>query len=51
MHFVCSYILRYSPFYDDEYEHIHYDGDDDHALHDTRGLLTSKRHYKQLARL
>ena len=37
MHFVCSYTSGYFPIYDDEYEHVYYDDDDDgHALHDTQ---------------
>ena len=43
MHFCTS---QYFPFYDDEYRRIHYDDDDDHAEHDTQGLLTSKRRYE-----
>ena len=39
MHIVYSFTLRYFPFYDDEYEHIHYDDDNDHVLHDIQGFI------------
>ena len=39
MHIVYSFTLGYSPFYDDEYERIHYDDDHHHALRDIRGFF------------
>ena len=38
MHIVCSYTSGYFLIYDDEYERVHYDGDEHHALHDIRGF-------------
>ena len=52
MSFVCLYTSGYFPIYEDKYEHVHYDDDDGHASHDTRGfadLQTSG--YVQLPRL
>ena len=37
MHYACSYKSGYFPIYDDEYERVHYDDDEDHVSHDTRG--------------
>ena len=36
MHIICSFTLGCFPFYDDEYERVHYDDNDNdnHALHD-----------------
>ena len=41
MHIVCSFTLGYFSFYDDEYERVHYnDDDEDHrALHDIQGFV------------
>ena len=36
MQIVCSYTSDYFLIYDDGYERVHYD--DDHVLHDIRGL-------------
>ena len=41
MHFVCTYTSGYFSIYDDEYEREYYADNDDHASHDTEGLLSS----------
>lgn len=42
MHIVYSFTSSYFSFYDNEYEHVHYnDDDDDHALHDIREFVVS----------
>ena len=37
MHSVYTYSSDYFPFYDDEYGHVHYNDDDDHASHKIQG--------------
>ena len=34
MHIACSFTSCYFPIYDNEYGRVHYDDDDDRALHD-----------------
>ena len=52
MHIVGSFTSGYFSFYDDEYEFVHYNDDDDHVWHDIEGLLyLQTSDYNQLARL
>ena len=53
MHVVCSYTSGYFFIYDDEYEWVDYDNDDDyHASHDIQGFADLRMSgYEQLARL